>query len=221
LKGISFFYEYNIVSKMQSISYDMLIKILVIGESGVGKSSLLSQYTENYHNPNHISTIGIDFKIKQIYRKNKEIKLQLWDTAGQERFRTITSSYYRGSHAIMLVYDVTERVTFEKLSTWLEDIQRYCTDDVQIILVGNKTDLSKRRVVGSEEAEEYALHNNLRYIETSVVNHHHIDEAFHMIVDATVDTMNLLYTTNGGYEIPNQTHRLLISNKSTSCCAIS
>ena len=135
---------------------DFLFKMLLIGNSGVGKSCLLVRYAENSFNENFFNTIGVDFKIKTISLDNQNIKLQIWDTAGQERFRTLTASYYRGAHGIIVVYDVTDRDTFENVRQWMQEIDKFATDNVCKVIVGNKCDLDDSRKVSTEEGEELA-----------------------------------------------------------------
>lgn len=126
---------------------DYLFKLLLIGDSGVGKSCLLLRFADDTYTESYISTIGVDFKIRTIELDKKTIKLQIWDTAGQERFRTITSSYYRGAHGIIVVYDCTDQDSFNNVKQWLEEIDRYACDNVNKLLVGNKCDLTAKKVV--------------------------------------------------------------------------
>ena len=146
---------------------DFLFKMLLIGNSGVGKSCLLVRYAENSFNENFFNTIGVDFKIKTIALDNQNIKLQIWDTAGQERFRTLTASYYRGAHGIIVVYDVTDRDTFENVRQWMQEIDKFATDSVCKIIIGNKCDLADARKVTTEEGQELAQQYNVPFLETS------------------------------------------------------
>merc|ERR1711871_1321965 len=120
--------------------YDYLIKLLLIGDSGVGKSCLLCRYSEGVFNNNFITTIGIDFKIRTIELDGQKIKLQIWDTAGQERFRTITQAYYRGAMGILLVYDVTDKDSFSNIRVWMRNIEQHANEQVVKILLGNECD---------------------------------------------------------------------------------
>eukprot|EP01119_Soliformovum_irregulare_P025919 TRINITY_DN971_c0_g3_i1.p1 TRINITY_DN971_c0_g3~~TRINITY_DN971_c0_g3_i1.p1 ORF type:complete len:215 (+),score=40.07 TRINITY_DN971_c0_g3_i1:24-668(+) len=124
--------------------YDLLLKMLLIGDSGVGKSCFLLRYVEGAFTENFISTIGVDFKIKTLVVQGKKIKLQIWDTAGQERFQTITTSYYRGAHGILVLYDVTNRVSFDNVKKWMEDIDRHAPPHVARMLIGNKSDVDQQ-----------------------------------------------------------------------------
>lgn len=158
--------------------YDYLFKLLLIGNSGVGKSCLLLRFSDDTYTNDYISTIGVDFKIKTVELDGKTVKLQIWDTAGQERFRTITSSYYRGSHGIIIVYDVTDQESFNGVKMWLQEIDRYATSTVLKLLVGNKCDLQDKRVVEYDVAKEFAESNNMPFLETSALDATNVEEAF-------------------------------------------
>ncbi|XP_063724555.1 ras-related protein ORAB-1-like [Symsagittifera roscoffensis] len=158
--------------------YDYLFKLLLIGDSGVGKSCLLLRFADDTYTESYISTIGVDFKIRTLELDSKVIKLQIWDTAGQERFRTITSSYYRGAHGIIIVYDVTEQDTFNNVKQWLQEIERYASDNVQKLLVGNKCDLTVKKVVEFSTAKEYADSIGIPFLETSAKNSTNVEQAF-------------------------------------------
>ena len=167
-------------------NYDVVVKSIIIGDSSVGKSSLLFRYTDHDWNPHYIATIGVDFKVMTFERKSKVVKLQLWDTAGQERFRTITHSYYRGAHGVMVVFDVTSRESFENISTWLQDVKKYGACGAPMILLGNKCDDNKNRQVSDEEAQALAESIGCVYIPTSAKNDINVDKAFENMVDQCV-----------------------------------
>ncbi|EDO40167.1 predicted protein [Nematostella vectensis] len=158
--------------------YDYLFKLLLIGDSGVGKSCLLLRFADDTYTESYISTIGVDFKIRTIELDGKTIKLQIWDTAGQERFRTITSSYYRGAHGIIVVYDVTDQESFNNVKQWLQEIDRYACENVNKLLVGNKCDLTTKKVVDFTTAKEYAESLGVPFLETSAKNATNVEQAF-------------------------------------------
>lgn len=158
--------------------YDYLFKLLLIGDSGVGKSCLLLRFADDTYTESYISTIGVDFKIRTIELDGKTIKLQIWDTAGQERFRTITSSYYRGAHGIIIVYDVTDADSFKNVRQWLQEIDRYAGENVNRLLVGNKSDMVAKKIVDFTTAKEFADQLNIPFLETSAKNSTNVEQAF-------------------------------------------
>jgi len=157
---------------------DYLFKLLLIGDSGVGKSCLLLRFADDTYTESYISTIGVDFKIRTIEIDGKTIKLQIWDTAGQERFRTITSSYYRGAHGIIVVYDVTDLESFNNVKNWLHEIDRYAVEGVNKLLVGNKCDLISKKQVETNTAKEFADSLNIPFLETSAKTAVNVENAF-------------------------------------------
>ena len=157
---------------------DQIFKILLLGDAGVGKSSIILRYTKNEYNAKMVSSIGVDFKAKDIIVNDKKVKLQLWDTAGHERFRTITTSYYRGAHGIATVFDLSDRESFEHVERWLEEINKYAKENVMRFLIGNKSDLVDERKVTYEEVRTLANRLNIYYVETSAKNNINISEFF-------------------------------------------
>mmetsp|Transcript_69721 Transcript_69721/g.202140 ORF Transcript_69721/g.202140 Transcript_69721/m.202140 type:complete len:208 (+) Transcript_69721:88-711(+) len=158
--------------------YDYLFKLLLIGDSGVGKSCLLLRFADDTYTQSYICTIGVDFKIRTLEQEGKRCKLQLWDTAGQERFRTITCSYYRGAHGIIVVYDVTDRDSFNNVKHWMQEIEKYAVAGVQRLLVGNKCDLVPKRVVSYDEGKELADDFGVTFLETSAKEAVNVERAF-------------------------------------------
>lgn len=174
--------------------FDHLVKILMVGDSGTGKSNILLRYTEDKFFPTFMATIGIDFKIKYIYAKDKKIKLQIWDTAGQERFRTITTAYYRGAMGIMLVYDVTDINSFNNVKYWINNIKQHCTENINIIIVGNKIDMEENRVITFEQGENLAKTcpiKNTQFFEVSAKSNINITESFQYLVETVVENITL------------------------------
>lgn len=198
--------------------FDMQIKLLMIGDSGVGKTCLLLRYANDSFSPTFITTIGIDFKIKNIALEGKRIKLQIWDTAGQERFRTITTSYFRGAQGILLVYDVTDRQTFTSIRNWVAQIQNHADVNVNKILIGNKCDMADQRAVSYEEGEALAKEYNIHFFETSAKQDIKVETAFLTIA---TDVKNRLIVDGAGGSTPAPGHRLNAASKppSSGCCA--
>lgn len=161
-----------------SAEYDYLFKLLLIGDSGVGKSCLLLRFADDTYTESYISTIGVDFKIRTLELDGKTIKLQIWDTAGQERFRTITSSYYRGANGIIVVYDVTDQESFNNVKQWMNEIDKYANDKVNKMLVGNKCDLTSKKVVDYNTGKELADSLGIPFLETSAKNSTNVEQAF-------------------------------------------
>ena len=163
-------------------SYDYLFKTVLIGDSGVGKSNLLSRFTRNEFYLESKSTIGVEFATRSIEVEGKTIKAQIWDTAGQERYRAITSAYYRGAVGALLVYDITKQVTFEHVETWLKELRDHADSNIVIMLVGNKSDLQHLRAVQVDAAKEYCEREKLSFIETSALEATNVETAFQQIL---------------------------------------
>ena len=157
----------------------------MIGDSGVGKTCLLLRYANQSFSPTFITTIGIDFKIKRVEIDDMLLKLQIWDTAGQERFRTITVSYFKGAHGIVLVYDITDRDTFESIRQWVEQIHEYADVHVNILLVGNKCDQEEQRAVATAEGDALAREYGIDFFETSARENVNVEECYLAIARKT------------------------------------
>jgi len=162
--------------------YDYLFKVVLIGDSGVGKSNLLSRFTRNEFNLESKSTIGVEFATRSIQVDGKTIKAQIWDTAGQERYRAITSAYYRGAVGALLVYDIAKHLTYENVERWLKELRDHADNSIVIMLVGNKSDLRHLRAVPTDEARTFSEKNNLSFIETSALDSTNVETAFQNIL---------------------------------------
>ena len=170
---------YNvIVVKIWTIYRDVLFKILLIGDSGVGKTSVILRYTKNVFHEEFLNSIGVDFKSKDLNIDGRKVKLQIWDTAGQERFRTITTSYYRGAHAIVIVFDLTKRETYEHVQKWMNDINRFAKENVLKLIIGNKSDLTNEIKVSYEEVRALASQMKATYFSVSAKKNENINEFF-------------------------------------------
>ena len=157
---------------------DHIFKVLIIGDSSVGKSNILLRFSDNIFHDTFLPTIGVDFKIRNVKMGDQTIKLNIWDTAGQERFKTITSTYYKGAHGIILVYDITDRESFNNVNNWLAEVKKHAGPHVVKLLVGNKCDLEQERVVTTKEGQDFADSLGISFLETSAKQRINIDEAF-------------------------------------------
>ena len=205
-----------------SFDYEYLFKILLIGNSNVGKSSLFLRYVDEIWKDNFVPTIGVDFKIKSIKIDNKTIKLQIWDTAGQERFRSLLSSYFKGANGILLLYDITNVNSFKSLSNWLIEIEKNSSKNVKKILIGNKCDLNDLRKIPINKGKEFADTYNMKFIETSAKNNVNINECFNILgkelinnLDSKSNKKDKIFHLNDDENIIDKDDRVY---KSGNCC---
>jgi len=197
------------------MSYSYLFKYIIIGDTGVGKSCLLLQFTDKRFQPVHDLTIGVEFGARMINIENKQVKLQIWDTAGQESFRSITRSYYRGAAGALLVYDITRRETFHHLTSWLEDARRHSNSTMTIMLIGNKSDMDTRRAVTYEEGEKFAKQHDLIFLETSAKNDDNVEEAFIKTAKIIFDKIQ-----KGVIDVSNEMNGVKVGNATTGAVDI-
>ncbi|XP_069141947.1 ras-related protein Rab-11A-like [Argopecten irradians] len=161
---------------------DYLCKVVLIGDSGVGKSNLLSRFTRNEFNIESRSTIGVEFATRSLQVDGKTIKAQIWDTAGQERYQSITNAYYRGAVGALLVYDIAKQLTYENLERWLKELREHADNKIVIMLVGNKSDLRHLRAVPTDKAKAFAEKNGMSFIETSALDSTNVVTAFEYVL---------------------------------------
>jgi len=171
------------VTKSDDENFDFLYKVVVTGDSGVGKTNIITRFTANEFSMESKATIGVEFGHAEItLGDGTKIKVQIWDTAGQERFRAITRGYYRGAVGALIVYDITKSVSFRNVEKWLQELRQHAFDDIVIMLVGNKSDLKQAREVPTDEAKKFAEKNGLLFMETSALDGENIKEAFYQTV---------------------------------------
>ena len=168
---------------MDKDSYEFLFKLILIGDSSVGKSNILLQYLKGQFDPNSKATVGVEFGTKNIEINNKKIKIQIWDTAGQERYRSITSAYYRGAKGAFIVYDITRKTTFDNIDRWAADLKANGDDNISIVLIGNKLDLEDKREVQKDEGVKKSEEFKTAFMETSALNGDNIDKAFDELIE--------------------------------------
>uniref|UniRef100_A0A8B9KZ78 Ras-related protein Rab-25 n=1 Tax=Astyanax mexicanus TaxID=7994 RepID=A0A8B9KZ78_ASTMX len=164
-------------------AYNFVFKVVLIGESGVGKSNLLSRFTKNEFNHDSRTTIGVEFSTRTVQLNSLTIKAQIWDTAGLERYRAITSAYYRGAVGALLVYDISKHLTYESAERWLKELYDHADPHIVVMLVGNKSDLASIRSVPTEDAKDFAEKNGLLFMETSALESTNVDIAFNSVLE--------------------------------------
>ena len=202
--------------------YDYLFKLIIVGDTNVGKTNIMSKYIKDQFNFNSKSTIGVEFGTKILTIENKKIKAQIWDTAGQERYKSITSAYYKGAKGALVVYDITNKFTFESVDKWVQDLNSYGDKNLTLLLVGNKSDLEEKRQVNKEDGEEKAKSFGLGFIETSACSGDNIDQAFDiMLKEVLKKYMVENYINNDEFEGGSGKTIELVKksdNKKKGCC---
>lgn len=166
--------------------YDFILKVLLVGDSGVGKTNIVTKYIKNEFNENSKATVGVEFCFKKLTLDDKKVNVQIWDTAGQEKFRSITASFYKGAKGAFIVFDITNKDTFENIDKWVSNVTSQADKGAAIVLIGNKTDLEDEREVTVEEAQEKAKAFNMAYMETSAKSGHNLNEAFELLIRGTL-----------------------------------
>lgn len=198
------------MARPQFHNYDYLIKLLVIGDSGIGKTCLLLRFADDTFTTSHLPTIGVDFKIKTIEVDRKQVKLQIWDTAGQERYKTITQTYYKGAMGIIIAYDCTDEDSFNNVMMWLEQVRNHADEDVKKVLIANKCDRPDRKV-STEQGQALAQQLGLHFLETSSKSNINVQETFQYIAKTVKDSKATPQTDATGLRLGQQ-------RKKEGCC---
>ncbi|KAI4804620.1 hypothetical protein KUCAC02_026243 [Chaenocephalus aceratus] len=208
--------------------YDVLFRLLMLGDSGVGKTCMLRRFTESEFDPSHISTIGVDFKMKTLELDGIKVRVQIWDTAGQERYQTITKQYYRRAQGIIFVYDITSESSFQHLLKWAGDVDEFAPDKVQRVLIGNKSDEELSRQVTKDQGSKLAETCGMEFFETSASTSSNISEAFTRLTELVLqahhrDVDNLLgalddYLDNNALEEENESEGTDVNTHRTCAC---
>ncbi|XP_076911437.1 ras-related protein RABA5c-like [Bidens hawaiensis] len=191
---------------------EYLFKVVIIGDSAVGKSNLLSRYARNEFNPHSKATIGVEFQTQSMEIDGKEVKAQIWDTAGQERFRAVTSAYYRGAVGALIVYDISRSTTFDNVARWLEELNTHSETTVARMLVGNKCDLENIRAVSVEDGKNLAEQNGLFFMETSALDSTNVKTAFEMVIREIYNNVSRKVLNSDSYKAELSKHRVTLAN---------
>ena len=191
--------------------FDIKLKIMVLGESMVGKTSLITRYTNDKFGGRYLCTVGIDFQKKKIEKNGKRVLLQIWDTAGQERFRNVTKNYFQASQGFILAYDINNKESFEKVQYWIEEIKSNAEEKIKCILIGTKCDLDKREV-SEEEGQNLGEQYGYKFLETSAKDNININETFETLVSEILDN----FQENGRQSLTLSTNK--IGKKKKKCC---
>lgn len=205
--------------------YDYLFKIVLIGDSGVGKSNILSRFTRNEFCLESKSTIGVEFATRTLQVEGKTVKAQIWDTAGQERYRAITSAYYRGAVGALLVYDITKGQTFDNVQRWLRELRDHADSNIVIMMSGNKSDLKHLRAVSEEDGQALAEKEGLSFLETSALEASNVEKAFHTILSEIyhIVSKKALAAQEAAGNIPGQGTTINVADASANqrrmCCS--
>ncbi|KAK1396794.1 RAB GTPase-like [Heracleum sosnowskyi] len=205
--------------------YDLLFKIVLIGDSGVGKSNILSRFTRNEFCLESKSTIGVEFATRTLQIDGKTVKAQIWDTAGQERYRAITSAYYRGAVGAFIVYDITKRQTFDNVQRWLRELRDHADSNIVLMMAGNKSDLKHLRAVAEQDGQTLAEKEGLSFLETSALEALNIEQAFQTVLTEIYHIMNkkALAAEQSAATLPGQGTTININdpsgNMKKGCCS--
>ena len=201
----------DIDTKSTIDDFDIKLKIMVLGESMVGKTSLITRYTNDKFGGRYLCTVGIDFQKKKIEKNGKRVLLQIWDTAGQERFRNVTKNYFQASQGFVLAYDINNKESFEKVQYWVEEIKSNAEEKIKCILIGTKCDLDKREV-SEEEGQNLGQKYGYKFLETSAKENININETFETLVSEIMDN----FKENGRQSLTLSTNKL--GKKKKKCC---
>ena len=205
---------------MEKESYDLLFKLILIGDSCVGKSNILLKYLKNEFDPNSRATVGVEFGTKNIIINNKKIKIQIWDTAGQERYRSITSAYYKGAKGALIVYDITRKCTFDNIDKWISDLKLNGDKNICIVILGNKSDLDDKREISKGDGIKKSEMYKTAFLETSALNGDNIGKAFDEIIEQIIQNNKSFFEDSNKKEMDKGVN-LNESNKDNDkkkCC---
>ena len=201
--------------------YDMIFKVVLVGDSGVGKTNILLRYLKNEFDTHTKATVGVEFGTKKAHIENSSIKAQIWDTAGQERYRSITSAYYKGAHGALIVYDITRKDSFDSVEKWLSDLKNNGEEKMVIMAIGNKCDMVNERVISTEDGEAKAQRNNIAFLETSALNATNVAKAFDELIQKLYVAFKKDFEDNDEDDLGENANTIEIrtgNSKKEQCC---
>ena len=201
-------------NSIEENDYDIKLKIMLLGDSTVGKTSILRRYCKNEFSNKYATTIGIDFQFKNMIKFDNRIRLQIWDTAGQERYKVVAKNYFNSSDGFIIIYDITNRESFNNIDNWISQINDVANKEVKFILFGNKNDLEESRIVSADEGTEMAEKYSMKFYETSALTGDNINEGFDFLVDELLKDENRLSKKINSIELNNN----MKNNKKRRCC---
>ncbi len=215
--------EENDEESVDSRKFDFKFKLMVIGESKVGKTSVIKRYTKNKFGGIYLTTVGVDFQDKIIEIDGKKIMLQIWDTAGQERFHSITKSIYRNANGVLFIYDITNKESFNNIKNWIKDLDNIKSDDIKSIIIGNKIDLEDKRIINKSDLENLANKYKMSFLEVSAKNNININEAFDLMVNEILkekdeNTIIKLFSRKTKSDLSISTEKQEVNKKKSKCC---
>ena len=209
---------------MEDENYEMMFKVVLVGDSFVGKTNIMSKYLKNEFHEDSKATVGVEFGSKQFTIEGHTIKAQIWDTAGQERYKAITSAYYKGAKGAFIVYDITRKNTFESVEKWVSDVTAVADKKITIVLIGNKSDLEDQRQVTKEQAEEKSNKLEIAFLETSALSGENLEKAFEMMINEVYKKCHDEMLAEGDVDIIEGGQEINLNKKNDAsgekkCCA--
>ena len=205
---------------MEEDGYDILFKIILVGDTSVGKTNIINKYIKNEFREDFYATIGVEFSHKKFVVENRKIKAQIWDTAGQERYKAITRAYYKGAKGAFIVYDITRKETFDDVDKWRNELISSCNQEITVMLIGNKCDLENQREISKEQGEEKAKSFEFSFLETSALSGENLEKGFQMLIEEIYQKYKVEQSKSDEINLNSGAEEIKIGkmNKKKKCC---
>jgi Ras-related protein Rab-11A len=205
---------------MEDDGYDILFKIILVGDTSVGKTNIINKYIKNEFREDFYATIGVEFSHKKFVVENRKIKAQIWDTAGQERYKAITRAYYKGAKGAFIVYDITRKETFDDVDKWRNELISSCNQEITVMLIGNKCDLEDQREISKEQGEEKAKSFGFSFLETSALSGENLEKGFQMLIEEIYQKYKVEQSKSDEINLNSGAEEIKIGkmNKKKKCC---